>query len=52
VKTALHAFTVTLGVESERIPTTSAVNQVQLSRQGIREIFPARRAGPAALTYV
>lgn len=33
VKTSLHAFTVTLGVETERIPTTPTVNQVQLTRR-------------------
>ena len=37
VKTALHAFTVTLGVEGERIPTTPAVNQVQLTRRARKE---------------
>ncbi|MEX1362232.1 MAG: SDR family NAD(P)-dependent oxidoreductase [Nannocystaceae bacterium] len=33
VKNSLHAFTVTLGVEGERLPTTPAVNQVQLTRR-------------------
>lgn len=37
VNTALHALTVTLGVESERIPTTPAVNQVQLTRRARSE---------------
>ena len=37
VKNALHAFTVTLGVESERLPTTPAVNQVQLTRRARAE---------------
>jgi malonyl-CoA reductase/3-hydroxypropionate dehydrogenase (NADP+) len=36
-KNALHAFTVTLGVESERLPTTPAVNQVQLTRRARAE---------------
>jgi malonyl-CoA reductase/3-hydroxypropionate dehydrogenase (NADP+) len=33
VKNSLHAFTVTLGVEGERLATTPAVNQVQLTRR-------------------
>jgi malonyl-CoA reductase / 3-hydroxypropionate dehydrogenase (NADP+) len=33
VKNALHAFTVTLGVEAERLPSEPAVNQVQLTRR-------------------
>jgi malonyl-CoA reductase/3-hydroxypropionate dehydrogenase (NADP+) len=33
VKTALHALTVTLGVEGERLATTPAVNQIQLTRR-------------------
>jgi len=37
VKNALHAFTVTLGVESERLPTVPAVNQVQLTRRARAE---------------
>jgi malonyl-CoA reductase/3-hydroxypropionate dehydrogenase (NADP+) len=37
VKNALHAFTVTLGVETERLPTTPAVNQVQLTRRARSE---------------
>jgi len=37
VKNALHAFTVTLGVETERLPTTPAVNQVQLTRRARAE---------------
>ena len=37
VKNALHAFTVTLGVESERLPTVPAVNQVQLTRRARTE---------------
>ncbi len=36
-KTALHAFTVTLGVEGERLPTAPAVNQVQLTRRSRTE---------------
>jgi malonyl-CoA reductase/3-hydroxypropionate dehydrogenase (NADP+) len=36
-KNALHAFTVTLGVESERLPTVPAVNQVQLTRRARAE---------------
>ena len=36
-KNALHAFTVTLGVESERLPTTPAVNQVQSTRRARAE---------------
>ena len=37
IKNALHAFTVTLGVESERLPTAPAVNQVQLTRRARTE---------------
>jgi len=37
VKNALHAFTVTLGVEGERMPTVPAVNQVQLTRRARSE---------------
>ena len=37
VKNSLHAFTVTLGVESERLPTVPAVNQVQLTRRARAE---------------
>lgn len=37
VKNALHALTVTLGVEAERLPTTPAVNQVQLTRRARAE---------------
>jgi len=37
VKNALHAFTVTLGVETERLPTVPAVNQVQLTRRSRAE---------------
>jgi len=37
IKNALHAFTVTLGVESERLPTEPAVNQVQLTRRARAE---------------
>ena len=37
VKNSLHAFTVTLGVESERLPTVPAVNQVQLTRRAHTE---------------
>jgi len=33
IKNSLHAFTVTLGVEGERLPTVPAVNQVQLTRR-------------------
>lgn len=36
-KTALHAFTVTLGVEGERLPTAPVVNQVQLTRRSRAE---------------
>ncbi|MEM1111736.1 MAG: SDR family oxidoreductase [Pseudomonadota bacterium] len=36
-KNALHAFTVTLGVETERLPTVPAVNQVQLTRRARSE---------------
>jgi malonyl-CoA reductase/3-hydroxypropionate dehydrogenase (NADP+) len=37
VKNSLHAFTVTLGVETERLPTAPAVNQVQLTRRARTE---------------
>ena len=37
VKNSLHAFTVTLGVETERLPTYPAVNQVQLTRRARSE---------------
>jgi malonyl-CoA reductase/3-hydroxypropionate dehydrogenase (NADP+) len=37
VKNSLHAFTVTLGVEGERLPTEPAVNQVQLTRRARAE---------------
>ncbi|MEM7675172.1 MAG: hypothetical protein AAF449_04115, partial [Myxococcota bacterium] len=37
IKNSLHAFTVTLGVESERLPTMPAVNQVQLTRRARTE---------------
>ena len=37
VKNALHAFTVTLGVETERLPSVPAVNQVQLTRRARAE---------------
>ena len=37
VESSLHAFTVTLGVESERLPTEPAVNQVQLTRRARAE---------------
>ncbi|MEE4300074.1 MAG: SDR family NAD(P)-dependent oxidoreductase [Pseudomonadales bacterium] len=37
VKNSLHAFTVTLGVEGERLPTVPAVNQVQLTRRARTE---------------
>ena len=37
IKNSLHAFTVTLGVESERLPTVPAVNQVQLTRRARTE---------------
>ncbi len=33
VKTTLHAFTATLGVENERLPTAVPVNQVNLTRR-------------------
>jgi malonyl-CoA reductase/3-hydroxypropionate dehydrogenase (NADP+) len=33
VKTTLHAFTATLGVENERLPTSVPVNQVNLTRR-------------------
>ena len=36
-KNALHAFTATLGVESERLPTYPAINQVQLTRRARTE---------------
>ncbi len=37
IKTTMHAFTVTLGVEGERLPTVPAVNQVQLTRRARTE---------------
>ncbi|MEE4359914.1 MAG: SDR family NAD(P)-dependent oxidoreductase [Pseudomonadales bacterium] len=37
IKNSLHAFTVTLGVEGERLPTVPAVNQVQLTRRARTE---------------
>lgn len=37
VKTTMHAFTVTLGVETERLPTVPSVNQVQLTRRARAE---------------
>ena len=37
IKNSLHAFTVTLGVEGERLPTVPAVNQVQLTRRAHTE---------------
>ncbi len=37
IESSLHAFTVTLGVESERLPTEAAVNQVQLTRRARAE---------------
>jgi len=37
IKTSMHAFTVTLGVEGERLPTVPAVNQVQLTRRARTE---------------
>jgi malonyl-CoA reductase/3-hydroxypropionate dehydrogenase (NADP+) len=37
IKNSLHAFTVTLGVEGERLPTEPAVNQVQLTRRARTE---------------
>jgi len=37
IKTTMHAFTVTLGVEGERLPTVPAVNQVQLTRRARAE---------------
>ena len=37
VKNSLHAFTVTLGVEGERLPTVPAINQVQLTRRAHTE---------------
>jgi malonyl-CoA reductase/3-hydroxypropionate dehydrogenase (NADP+) len=33
IKTTLHAFTATLGVENERLPTSVPVNQVNLTRR-------------------
>ncbi|MEL6185808.1 MAG: SDR family oxidoreductase, partial [Myxococcota bacterium] len=36
-KTSLHAFTVTVGVEGERLPTAPAINQVQLTRRSRAE---------------
>jgi len=37
VKTTMHAFTVTMGVECERLATVPAVNQVQLTRRARAE---------------
>jgi len=37
IKTTMHAFTVTLGVETERLPTVPSVNQVQLTRRARTE---------------
>ncbi|MEM6640537.1 MAG: SDR family oxidoreductase, partial [Pseudomonadota bacterium] len=37
IKTSMHAFTVTLGVECERLPTVPSVNQVQLTRRARAE---------------
>jgi len=37
VESSLHAFTATLGVETERLPTEPAVNQVQLTRRARAE---------------
>ena len=37
VKTTMHAFTVTMGVECERLPTVPSVNQVQLTRRARTE---------------
>lgn len=37
IKTTMHAFTVTLGVECERLPTVPSVNQVQLTRRARAE---------------
>lgn len=37
IKTSMHAFTVTLGVECERLPTVPSVNQVQLTRRARSE---------------
>ena len=37
IKNSLHAFTVTLGVEGERLPTVPAINQVQLTRRAHTE---------------
>jgi len=37
IENALHAFTATLGVESERLATEPAVNQVQLTRRARAE---------------
>ena len=42
-KTSLHALTVTLGVEGERLPTAPSVNQVQLTRRA-RSEEPATEA--------
>ncbi|MFK7957935.1 MAG: SDR family NAD(P)-dependent oxidoreductase [Lysobacterales bacterium] len=36
-KNSLHALTVTLGVEGERLPTAPAINQVQLTRRARAE---------------
>lgn len=37
IKTTMHAFTVTMGVECERLPTVPSVNQVQLTRRARSE---------------
>jgi malonyl-CoA reductase/3-hydroxypropionate dehydrogenase (NADP+) len=37
IESSLHAFTATLGVESERLATEPAVNQVQLTRRARAE---------------
>ena len=37
VESSMHAFTATLGVETERLPTEPAVNQVQLTRRARAE---------------
>lgn len=37
VKTTMHAFTVTTGVECERLPTVPSINQVQLTRRARSE---------------
>jgi malonyl-CoA reductase/3-hydroxypropionate dehydrogenase (NADP+) len=37
IKTTMHALTVTMGVECERLPTVPSVNQVQLTRRARAE---------------